>query len=438
MSGILFKNAQIFDGCGSASFAGAVLVQGDCIAEVFRADALLPTSKNIRVVDATQQTLMPGLVEAHAHLTWPSSVERVINAMKLPLEEHLLVTAQNARITLDHGYTSAYSAGSLGERFEPALKQMIDAGHLPGPRLRASALETGMEGVMGVPESHDAAHSRDLSGLSAYVKRMKAQGCDTIKFLLSSDEAFTPGGAQQLLYTEAETQAIGTAARECGVWLACHAQSAEAIKRAVRAGFRAIFHCTYADEEALDLLEANRHNLFVAPAPGLLWARCHEAQAFGIGPAEAARMGATSGLELMQDIVPKMRKRGIRVLPGGDYGFPYNPIGRNARDLELFVKLFGFTPREALMAATAQGGELMDLPVGRIAAGMLADLLLVDGDPTSDVSVLQDKYRLKLIMKGGAFHKCAASTAQAGLARNSPAEPPGRHPVHVDSCAVFE
>jgi imidazolonepropionase-like amidohydrolase len=106
-----------------------------------------------------------------------------------------------------------------------------------------------------------------------------------------------------------------------------------------------------------------------------------------------------------------MRKRGIRVLPGGDYGFPYNPIGRNARDLELFVKLFGFTPREALAAATAQGGELMDMPVGRIATGMLADLLLVDGDPTRDVSVLQDKSRLKVIMKGGVLYKCAADLA---------------------------
>jgi imidazolonepropionase-like amidohydrolase len=407
----LFKNARIFDGSGSASFPGAVLVQGDRVAEVFRADTLLPTSKNIRVVNAVNHTLMPGLVEAHAHLTWPSSVERVINAMKLPMEEHMLVTAQNARITLDHGYTSAYSAGSLGERFEPALKQMIDAGHLPGPRLRASALETGMEGVMGVPKSHDAAQQRDLSGLRDYVKRMKAQGCDTIKFLLSSDEAFAPGGAQQLLYSEEEAQAIGAAARECGVWLACHAQAAEAIKRAVRAGFRAIFHCTHADEEALDLLEANRNALFVAPAPGLLWARCHEAQAFGIGPAEAARMGATSGLERMQDMVPKMRRRGIRVLPGGDYGFPYNPIGRNARDLELFVQLFGFSPHEVLMAATAQGGELMDMPVGRIAPGMLADLLLVDGDPTVDVSVLQDKSRLKLIMKGGSLYKCDAALA---------------------------
>ena len=258
---------------------------------------------------------------------------------------------------------------------------------------------------MGVPAGHDPTHDRSIEGLRAYVHQMKAIGCDTIKFLMSSDEAFAPGGAQTLMYSEAETQAIGEAAREAGVWLACHAQAAEAVKRAVRAGFRAIFHCTYADEEALDMMEAAKDRVFMAPAPGLLWARCHEAQDFGIGPEEAAAMGATSGLEQMGEIVPELKRRGVRVLPGGDYGFPYNPIGRNARDLGLFVDLFGFSPIEALVAATRQGGELMDLPVGEIRAGRLADILLVEGDPTSDVRVLEDSANLLAIMKGGRFHK---------------------------------
>ena len=258
---------------------------------------------------------------------------------------------------------------------------------------------------MGVPAGHDPTHDRSIDGLRAYVAAMKGIGCDTIKFLMSSDEAFAPGGSQTLMYSEEEAQAIGEAAREHDIWLACHAQAAEAVKRAVRAGFRAIFHCTYADEEALDLMEGAKDRLFMAPAPGLLYARCHEAEAFGIGPTEAAAMGATSGLELMGDIIPKLRKRGVPVLPGGDYGFPYNPIGRNARDLALFVDLFGFTPTEALVAATREGGRLMDLPVGEIRAGKLADILLVAGDPTADVTILQEKQNLLAIMKGGQFHK---------------------------------
>jgi len=404
MQGTLFTNANIFDGSGDPLFPGEVLVRGNRIEAVARGDERLDRV-GAAVIDAGGQTLMPGLVEGHAHLTWPSSVERVVNSMKLPIEEHLLVTAQNARITLDHGFTSAYSAGSLGERFEVALRDAIDRGALPGPRLRASALEKGAEGVMGVPEGHDPVHDRSISGLRRYVADMKALGCDTIKFLMSSDEGFAPGGAQVLMYSEEEAQAIGEAAREAGIWLACHAQAAEAVKRACRAGFRSIYHCTYADEEALDLLEARKHDVFVAPAPGLLYARVHEAQAFGIGQAEAERMGAVSGLELMAEVYPEMRKRGIRVLPGGDYGFPYNPIGRNARDLQLFVDLLGFSPVEALVAATRHGGEVMDLPVGQICSGMLADILLVEGDPTRDVRILQDRRKIAAIMKDGRFHK---------------------------------
>jgi len=404
MSGTLFTNVMIFDGSGSARFPGEVLVRGTQIEAVAQGDERLPRD-GAEIVDGAGATLMPGMVEGHAHLTWPSSIERVINAMKVPLEEHVAITEANARITLDAGFTSAYSAGALGEAIEPSLRDRINAGEIPGPRLRASSLEKGAEGVMGVPEGHDPTHDRDIPGLRAYVRRMKDIGCDSIKFLMSSDEGFQRGGAQILMYSEEEAQAIGEAAREADIWLACHAQAAEAVKRAVRAGFRAIYHCTYADEEALDLMESRKDFIFYAPAPGLLYARCHEAQAFGIGPAEAAAMGATSGLELMQEVIPQLRKRGIRVLPGGDYGFPYNPIGRNARDLDIFVKMFGFSPIEALVSATKLGGELMDMPLGQIKAGMLADILLVDGDPTTDVTVLQDKAKLSAIMKDGVFRK---------------------------------
>jgi imidazolonepropionase-like amidohydrolase len=360
----------------------------------------------VAVIEGKGRTLMPGMVEAHGHLTWPTSVERVINTMKpLPIEQHVLVTAQNARITLDHGFTSVYSAGSLGERIEPALRDMIDGGFLPGPRLRASALEKGAEGVLGVPAGHDPTHQRDIPHLREYVAQKKADGCDTIKFLMSSDDAFQPGGSQTLMYSEEEAQAIGEAAREAGIWLACHAQGSEAVKRALRAGFRAIYHCTYADEESLDLFEAKKDTTFTAPAVGLLWARAHEAQDFGIGPKEAADLGALRGIELGQQVIPAMRKRGIRVLPGGDYGFPYNPHGRNARDLEHFVNLFGFSPTEALVAATKHGGELVDWDLGQVRAGYLADLLLVEGDPTTDIRILQDKNNLAAIMKGGTFHK---------------------------------
>jgi imidazolonepropionase-like amidohydrolase len=405
---VLFVDAHIFDGSGRASFPGEVLVHGTRIEAVAERGQSI-SRDGASIVDCAGATLMPGLVEAHAHLSWPSSVGRIFESFALPPEEHMLVTARNARVTLDAGFTSAYSAGSLGPRFEIALRDEIDGGWLAGPRLRASSLERLPDGALGLAPDPNAAHPRGPEGMRDYVKAMAGERVDSIKFLLSSDEAFKPGGSQELTYTEEEVAAIGEQARESGVWLACHAQAARAVKLAARHGFRILYHCSYADTEALDMLEARRGELFVAPAVGLLWSRTHEAAAFGITREVAERIGAVSGLDRMCTLYPEMKKRGIRIIPGGDYGFPYNPIGRNARDLELFVNLFGFTPTEALVAATKTGGELMGRdPIGMVKPGWLADLLVVDGDPTRDVRVLQDQARLAIIMKDGAFHKRTA------------------------------
>ncbi len=413
MARTLFSNAKIFDGSGRTPFPGEVLVTGNRIETVSAVSSPLPRA-GAELIDCAGATLMPGLVESHAHLSWPSSIGRIINAMSLPAEEHLLVTARNARITLDAGFTSAYSAGSLGPRFEIALREEINGGWIPGPRLRASSLERLPDGALGMRAEPGAQHNRGPEAMRAYVEEMAREGVDSIKFLLSSDDAFTPGGSKKITYTDEEVAAISAQARESGVSLACHAQAAEAVKMAVRHGFRILYHCSHADEEALDMLEAKKDELFVAPAIGLLYSRVHEAESFGITRKTAEEMGAVSGMDRMQTLYPKMRKRGIRVLPGGDYGFPYNPIGRNARDLQLFVELLGYSPVEALVAATKLGGELMgrgDL-IGMIKPGYLADLLVVKGDPTTDVRILQDHARLLMIMKDGAFHARASATLQ--------------------------
>lgn len=423
----LFTNAQVFDGTGRPPFSGEVLVRGNRIETVAEANARLDRQR-AEVLDCGGATLMPGLVEAHAHLSWPSSVGRIIDAMVLPAEEHLLVTARNARVTLDAGFTSAYSAGSLGPRFEIALREEINGGWIPGPRLRASSLERLPDGALGLKaEEEGAQHARGPATMRAYVREMAKAGVDSIKFLLSSDEAFTPGGSQQLTYTEEEVAAIGDEARACGLFLACHAQAAQAVKLGAKHGFRILYHCSHADEEALDLLEEKKDQLFVAPAIGLMYARTYEAADFGITRAVAEKLGAPFTLERMQKLYPKMRKRGIRVLPGGDYGFPYNPIGRNARDLQWFVELLGYSATEALVAATKLGGELMgrgDL-LGQLKPGYLADLLLVDGDPTRDVRVLQDQANLLVIMKDGKLHKRSSHVRTAtrqpeGLALTDP------------------
>ena len=111
-----------------------------------------------------------------------------------------------------------------------------------------------------------------------------------------------------------------------------------------------------------------------------------------------------------------LRKRGVRVVIGGDYGFAWTPQGTNARDLEHFVNLFGYAPAEALVCATKIGGQMMGEELGQVREGYLADLLLVDGDPTRDVRILQDRGRIAMIMKDGAFHKHPAAAQRAHAA----------------------
>src|SRR5438132_7209630 len=294
-NGMFFANARVFDGTGRASFGGEVLVKDNRIAAVGEADTL--QRGDAEVVDCGGATLMPGMVEAHAHLSWPSSVGRIFDAMVLPPEEHLLVTARNARVTLEAGFASAYSAGSLGPRFELALREEIDGGWTPGPRLRASSLERLPDGALGLKA--DESHARTPDALRAYVRDMAQSGVDSIKFLLSSDDAFTPGGSQKLTYSEEEVAAIGDEAQKCGLYLACHAQAAEAVKRAAKNGFRIVYHCSHADEEALDLLEEKKDDIFVAPAIGLIYARVYEAEKWGIRPGTKKDMGAPATLERM-------------------------------------------------------------------------------------------------------------------------------------------
>ena len=413
MGGIIFDNVRIFDGAQLRPGMGAVRVEGQRITEVSDGGRTIARQDGDRIIDGRGQTLMPGLVEAHAHLSWPSSVERFVPGMALPPDDLVLTTARNARILLDHGFTSAYSAGSLSKSVEVVLNTFITSGGMPGPRLVASSIEREPPTLDELDPGKVADHGSGPQAVRAFVKECAAIGAKSVKFLLSGEDALKPGASQELMYTQEEADAAGEQARESGVWLACHAQASAAVKMGLRAGFRVLYHCTYADREALDMLEAARDEVFIAPAIGIIQATLDAAPPPHFDMSHMKR-SAAEVLELQKALVPELRRRGLRILPGGDYGFPFNPNGRNARDLELFVQHFGYTSAEALSAATMLGGELMGMgdELGQVKPGFLADLLLVDGDPTADVRLLQDRHRLRAIMKDGRFHK---DPALAGL-----------------------
>jgi len=404
---ILIENTRIFDGSGSAPFVGQVLIKDKRIAAVMRADEGSLSRDNATVIDARGSMLMPGMTEAHAHLSWPSSVERFVPGMDLPPEDMLLNTARNARILLDHGFTSAYSAGALGKTIEMSLKAQIDSGGMPGPRLIPSSIEREPPNESIYLASNKVAeHGRGPDAIRAFIKDCAASGAKVVKFLLSGESALKPGASLQLLYNEEEIQAAGLQARESNVWLSGHAHAAEAIKMGVRHGFRVLYHCTYADEEAIAMLAEHKDVIFVAPTLGIVQATLDAKPPphFDMGHMKA---DAATVLEHQKKLGPILKQRGVRLLPGGDYGFPFNPNGRNARDLELFVRYLGYTPIDALVAATRLGGEIMGMEgeLGQIKQGFLADLLLVKGDPSQDVTLLQNKDNLFAIMKDGQFYK---------------------------------
>ena len=404
--GIVFANVRIFDGTGSVPFAGEVRIDGQRITAVAR-DGGSVSRDNARIIDGGGGVLMPGLTEAHAHLTWPTSVEKFVPGMHLPPDELALTAARNARILLDHGFTSAYSAGALGKRIEPALAAQIDSGGLPGPRLIPSSVEREppSDGSLLDPGKVDE-HGAGPANVAAFVKGCKDIGAQAVKFLISGESALKPGASMELLYTEEELMAAGVAAREHGLWLTGHAHAAEAVKLGLKAGFRVLYHCTYADDEAVAMLEAHKEQIFVAPSIGIVQATLDATPPPHMDMTHMKQDAATV-LEHQKRLVPELRRRGVRLLPGGDYGFPFNPNGRNARDLELWVQYFGYTPAEALHAATMLGGQIMGRPdeLGQLKPGYLADLLLVDGDPTQNIAILQNKHHLRAIMKDGRFHK---------------------------------
>ena len=168
-----------------------------------------------------------------------------------------------------------------------------------------------------------------------------------------------------------------------------------------------IYHASYIDDEGMDMLEAAKDRVFVAPAINWIVATLNDAAAFGYSHEAAEKAGYARELEIACKAIQEMRRRGIRVLPGGDYGFAWTPRGTYARDLDHFVKLFGYTEMEAIIAATALGGELFQKPneLGKVLPGFYADLILVDGNPLEDITILQDHEKLNYIMKDGRFHK---------------------------------
>lgn len=407
----IFKNVRIFDGTGAACFPGEVRVENNRITAVAKGTDQLPDSADADVIDGGGKTLMPGLVEAHAHVTYTNFV-KLKEMGQIPIEEHAIISLQNLKLMLDSGFTSLYSAASSKVRLEVALKNAVNDGRFPGPRFRAASPEVVATGGLGDERQLHMEHqgieliADGPDEVRKAVRMLIREGVDTIKLNISGDNFVRKGFGARLSYTEAEVAAAAEVAHERGAWLSCHARADAAVKLALKYNFRCIYHCDFIEGETFDLLEAKRDSIFLAPALGILYTTAYEAADWGVTQEIARHMDLFEMLENAPRVYGELKKRGLRILPGGDYGFAWNPMGTNARDLEHFVKLLGFSPAAALMAATKWGGEIMGYPdLGLISEGYLADLLLVEGDPVEDIKLLQDRNNIKVIMKDGVYYK---------------------------------
>lgn len=412
MNRITFRNVNIFDGSGAPPFRGEVLVEGKRILQVARAPGAV-NSENSRIIEGRGRFLMPGMTEAHTHFSWND--QRSLAAIQfMPPEEHMLWCVRVAKRYLDMGWTSAIGAAAAKPRLDVVLRNAIDAGEFEGPRYLAGSQEITTIGALGdntLPHMNfeELSFGSVCSGpeeIRRSARTFIKYGVDHLKINLSG-EYIAGIPAEMSPFAEEEIAMLALEAKRYGKRIAAHARSSESVKQCVRHGIEMVYHASFADEEALDMLEAAKDRHFVAPGIGWLIRTTYNAAEYGITEEVATKMGYKRELEVASETLRKMHRRGIRILPGGDYGFAWMPHGTNANDLQYFVDYIGMTPAEALTAATSLGGQIMMRPdeLGQVKPGFLADLVLVDGNPLENLALLTEPAKINLVMKDGIVFK---------------------------------
>lgn len=427
MANKLVTNVMIFDGTGKKPYLGEVLVQGNRIKTVAKGKDQIARD-GAEVVDGGGATLLPGFINIHAHTTYLDTTT-LASVGDVPPEEATLQAMHNARLVHDCGFTAVISAAASKPRLDVVIRNEINAGRIPGPRMKACTTQfvtTSGPWDARQMHMHHESFSTVMDGpveVRRKTREMIREGVDMVKIALSGDNfSAQHSDEHSVTWAEDEIAACVEVAHSRNVKVCAHARSDESIRLCIKHGIEFIHHATYASEKTLDLLEKHKDRFWVAPALGAIYATLHEASDWGMDKEFALARHFDREIEVGCQTMMKMFKRGIKVLPYGDYGVAWNPHGTDHRDLEHFTNLIGFTPEQTLMMATKWGGEAWaswggGVEMGQVKAGFLADMVMVEGDPLADITLFQDRDNFLMIMKDGQYHKAPQARRAAGRKR---------------------
>src|SRR6516162_5730514 len=405
---LVIDNGQLIDGTGAAPVRPAALHIADgkivCAGPTSWAPPAPPAARRI---DARGGTIMPGLVEAHFHPTYFDVAALEDLDIKYPVEYVTLLAAANARLALECGYTAARSGGSLFN-IDVWLKKAIEADLVPGPRLASSGRE--LCGVGGLMDWNPEFRKIGMEGLvllvngpeeaRAAVRKLVKDGVEWVKTYPTGDAAAPDvNDHHTLCMTFEEMHAVVETAHNHKLKVTGHCRATQGIKNALKAGYDAVEHGTFMDDEALDLLLQRD----VPCVPALYFEKVSVERGKEFGLSQRVIDGHQETLEAGAESARMILKAGGRLGMGGDYGFAWNPHGDYAKELAFFVKYVGLTPAQVVTCGTKTGAEIMGRgdEFGTLEPGKLADVLVVDGDVLADVSILEDRRRFVAVMQGG-------------------------------------